>query len=63
MKKRKGRGGKRLGAGRKKSTDPIVTYSVDITHSHAELLKKWGGGDVSAGLRWLVDTVKIFINK
>lgn len=51
-KKKPGRGGKRPGAGAKRKHE---SYSVKITPRHAELLKKWGGGDLSAGLRWLVD--------
>ena len=62
-KKKDKRGGKRPGAGRKKSNDPIVTYSVKITHAQAELLKKWGGGDLSAGLQWLVDAADILIRR
>jgi hypothetical protein len=57
------RGGKRPGAGKKKSTDPIVTYSVKISHSHAELLREWGGGDISAGLRWLVNISSAVVRK
>ena len=54
-KKKGGNGVKRPGAGAKRKRDPVVTYSVRISHKHAELLKTWGGGDLSAGLRWLVD--------
>ena len=56
------RGGKRAGAGRKKH-NPIVTYNVHITAAHASLLKEWGGGNISAGLRWLVDAASILIHK
>ena len=62
-KKKETRGGKRKGSGRKKSTDPIVTYSVRITISQAESLKTWGGGDLSAGLRWLIDSSEILIRR
>ena len=58
-----GRGGRRIGSGRKKKLDPIVTYSVDITIEQAELLKRWGGGDVSAGLRWLIEAANVFVHK
>ena len=57
------RGGRRVGAGRKKATDPIVTYSVKITNTQAKLLKVWGGGDISAGLRWLIDIADMFVRK
>ena len=56
-----GHGGRRAGAGRKKSTDPIVTYSVQITSRQAELLKRWGDDDISAGLRWLIDAAEVFV--
>lgn len=58
-------GGKRAGAGRKKSDaksiNTITIYSVHITGKQAALLKKWGGGDLSAGLRWLVNTAQALI--
>jgi hypothetical protein len=55
-----GRPGRSPGAGRKKQA-PIFSYSVDITHAQAELLRLWGNGDISAGLRWLVDAAEIFV--
>ena len=58
-----GHGGKRPGAGRKKATDPLATYHVDITPAQASLLKGWGGGDISAGLRWLIDAASILVRK
>ena len=54
-KKRGGNGGKRAGAGRKRTHAVRATYSVDLTPQQAGLLKMWGGGNESAGLRWLVD--------
>lgn len=38
--------------------DPILTYSVRIPASQAALLKEWGGGNISAGLRWLMGAVE-----
>ena len=61
MKKKNTHGGKRAGAGRKKLESPMATYSVRITHAQAALLKAWGGGDLSAGLRWLVDAAEILV--
>lgn len=53
--KKGGHGGRRPGSGRKPIYgEPIVPYSVRITRGQAELLSMWGGGDVSAGLRWLI---------
>ena len=54
-------GGKRKGAGRKKSG--IVKYQVLIRREQAALLKRWGGGDRSAGLRWLIDVAAPLIAK
>lgn len=56
-KKPKGKhGGPRANSGRKPVYGPVATYSVKISLAQAALLKKWGGGDLSAGLRWLIDT-------
>lgn len=62
-KKTVGWGGSRRGAGRKRAADVLVTYNVHITCAQAELLKKWGGGDVSAGLRWLIDAAELWVRK
>ena len=59
--KRVTHGGRRVGSGRKRKGDPLVTYSVHITTQQADLLRRWGGDDLSAGLRWLVDAAKAFI--
>lgn len=53
MRKKGGRGGYRKGAGRKKVGRR--TYAVRLTDRQAALLCLWGGGDMSAGLRWLID--------
>jgi hypothetical protein len=53
-----GRGGARAGAGRKRISDPLSTYALRVSARQAALLKLWGGGDASAGLRWLVDAVE-----
>lgn len=56
-------GGARPGAGRKPSGDGVATYSVRMTKSQVELLKEWGGGDVSAGLRWLVTVAELLVHR
>ena len=56
-------GGKRAGAGRKPSGRARLTYSILITPHQAELLKTWGGGCLSAGLRWLVGAAEIIVRK
>lgn len=63
MKRVERRGGRRPGAGRKKSDNSEQSYSVRLRPSQIKLLKKWGGGDVSIGLRWLIDTAAQFIQK
>jgi hypothetical protein len=60
-KKKGGNGGKRAGAGPKRKRDPIVTYSVRMSHAHAEMLRLWGGGDISAGLRWVMDNATMLV--
>lgn len=56
------RGGRRVGAGRKRKA-VLATYSVDMTAEQAALLKAWGNGDISAGLRWLIDVAEIFVRR
>ena len=41
--------------GRRKHVPPLKKRCVSITDEQAALLRKWGRGDLSAGLRWLVD--------
>ena len=56
MPKTKGQhGGRRKGAGRKPRSDPLALYSVRISRAQVKLLRAWGGGDLSAGIRWLID--------
>ncbi len=59
------RGGRRAGCGQKPKYGggALVIYSVKITHAQAELLKEWGGGDISMGLRWLVDTAEVLVRR
>lgn len=55
------RGGKRLGSGRKKLSEQTYSYTVHLTPDHASLLKRWGNGNVSAGLRWLIDAASVLV--
>lgn len=59
MEKRK----RRAGAGRKPLVPPRHTYQVRLTLEQAMLLIRWGGGDLSAGLRWLVDAAAPLIRQ
>lgn len=47
-------GGKRDGAGRKRNNPLCARHGVYITNEQARLLRIWGKGDLSAGLRWLI---------
>lgn len=49
------RGGRRVGAGRKRNDPPTRKISLSLTEEQVRLLRMWGRGDVSAGLRWLVE--------
>lgn len=55
------RGGKRPGAGRKPTG--MKRRYVAISDEQARLLRMWGRGDLSAGLRWLIDAAAPLICK
>ena len=57
------RGGKRAGAGRKRSDPPLRRRCVTITDEQALLLRIWGKGDVSAGLRWLITAARPLVKQ
>lgn len=56
-------GGKRRGAGRKKHVPPLKNRMVMLTDEQCRLLRMWGRGSVSAGLRWLIDQAKDVVYK
>ncbi len=56
-------GGKREGAGRKRHIPPLKNKCVRLTEEQESMLRKWGRGDVSAGLRWLIDQAKHLVRK
>lgn len=58
-----GKGGKREGAGRKRHVPPLKKRYVGITEEQEKLLRMWGKGDVSAGLRWLINTAAPLIKR
>lgn len=58
-----GRGGKREGSGRKRNDPPTNRCCVYISDQHAALLRKWGRGNLSDGLRWLIDAAELFVMK
>jgi hypothetical protein len=55
-------GGRRKGAGRKRVPETL-TYSMRLTPAQVKLLKEWGNGNCSAGLRWLIEMVAPMIRK
>lgn len=57
------KGGRRAGAGRPRHVPPLRRRGVYITDEQCKLLRMWGRGDVSAGLRWLIDTTAPMIKK
>ena len=54
-------GGRRTGAGRKRHVPPLRCRHVCITDEQAQLLRMWGRGDLSAGLRWLIEAAAPFV--
>ncbi len=56
-------GGKRVGAGRKRLDPPVSEHRLNLTDEQVKLLRTWGRGDVSAGLRWLIDQAKHVVRK
>lgn len=57
------RGGRRPGAGRPRNNPPTRRYTVALTEAQIRLLRMWGRGDASAGLRWLIDAAAPMIVK
>lgn len=51
----KGRGGKREGAGRPVSAAPLLRVSLRLSAAHVARLKALGDGNVSEGVRRLLD--------
>lgn len=58
-----GRGGKRVGAGRKPHVPPLRNTCIHLTEAQMKLLRMWGRGDMSAGLRWLIDQAATVVQK
>ena len=44
-----------MGRGRPRNDPPTKQRCVLLTDAQVKLLRMWGRGDVSAGLRWLID--------
>lgn len=52
-------GEKRSGAGRKKGN--AHPRCVCLTDAQCKLLRMWGRGSLSAGLRWLIDQAALVV--
>lgn len=57
------RGGRRPGAGQPAHDPPLHDCKVLLTEEQIKLLRKWGRGNVSAGLRWLIDRAKLVVRR
>lgn len=58
------RGGARHGAGRKardRPTEPLLTYSLTLRSSDVGYLNQFGRGNLSLGLRRLIDQARIHL--
>lgn len=51
-------GGRRAGAGRKQVYVKLVRRTITLLPDHAQLLEKLGNGNLSAGVRILVEAHK-----
>ena len=49
--------------GRKPNNPPTKARCVHLTDNQVKLLRQWGRGDVSAGLRWLIETAALMVRR
>ncbi len=49
--------------GRKAIDPPVKQRCVRLSDAQVKLLRMWGRGDLSAGLRWLIETAAPMICK
>lgn len=56
-------GGKRAGAGRKRIDPTLKVRHIRLTDAQVKLLCMWGKGDMSAGLRWLINSAAPIVYK
>lgn len=49
--------------GRPRHDPPLKARCVKLTDDQVKLLRKLGRGDMSAGLRWLIDAAELFLRK
>lgn len=49
--------------GRPKHDPPLVAKHIRLTEDQWKLLRLWGRGDLSAGLRWLIEAAAIYVKR
>lgn len=49
--------------GRKRNNPPCKARCICLTDEQVKLLRMWGRGDVSAGLRWLIESAKSMVRR
>lgn len=49
--------------GRKKHIPPLVRRHLRVTDEQIKLLRMWGRGDASVGLRWLIEQAKHVVRR
>ncbi len=54
---------KPVGSGRKAHVPPLKRYCILLTEEQAKLLRMWGRGDLTAGLRWLIETAALVVHR
>lgn len=50
-------------AGRRRHVPPLRKTLVALTDEQMKLLRKWGRGNLSAGLRWLISQAALIVKK
>lgn len=50
-------------SGRKRHVPPLRRHSMNVTDEQVALLRKYGRGDMSAGLRWLIEVTRHMMRK
>ena len=53
----------RRGKGRPRHVPPLRKCHINLTDEQIRVLRMWGRGDVSAGLRWLIAAAAPLIGK
>lgn len=57
------KGGSRKGAGRRADDPPTRQRCIRLSEEHVKLLRMWGRGDLTAGIRWLIEVAAPLVHK